>query len=851
MKMDMPEERKNNYKIYLYNTKGKSQEKFEYPLYQQCYANALEIMWKNIRHNKSIVGFLEDSHALHSNIIAFMGTRGGGKTTALSEFNSILRDYERYKSSCGRELFNREETRKEGGCFYVLRNIDASLLEKQEDIVELIWANMYRDFEIKSREHIGQRCDNYRNEEAKTIIEKFDKVYRNYKLSRERKEVLGDTPLVKLKDLASSLKTRAEFDELVKNFLSYMLSMEKQEKNDNSFLVVTVDDLDMKLESGYRFLEDLCRYMNNPRIVVLIAVDFRQMKVLSDKYFEDTLVRGESQNARYAERLSNDLLLKMLPLSNRIFLPDQKNILRNVDIVASGRETDLKQFILSKIAEKIGIYYDAKGIKQHFVMPRTLRELVQYNDFLETLYDYRSAENEADMMRLYDVNHERFNQDISESMPLRILDAGQQQVFEWILERNLEHRAEYAVSFLNSRIATFSKWIRRRKVQDTVDEQSYGYCDLLKAVYDLGRKNFDDKALVHCVLASFTSEMTREYYSYLYNKDNQGESKKSERCLESILGRTFSGTWFEGYGPVVVRTGTGGKGEEEFRIQYTYQGDMKFEYKSQIEASGDDINKLTEAISHLVPVLECAMQLFPNCYDKNKNVDAPQWHIEIRKEVSESGDKPICIISLKNDKADFDIFGFVGKEMQKEHYEQGTQNRVVAVLLESIKTFWETGKKQQLTKKEWKKCKAVLNKQSIWVKDGKRRIYFPFYNLDLAYNVIKRARKKIIREMEIAPDGIVNYLQEVYGYIAEEMSEEEEYYKKNQEKFHPKITPDLGMKFAAHPFIQKIGYRTRSRESEGKTKVIEVLNELLNEMLTEFKEQKLTEEQLAEAGIAD
>lgn len=802
-------------KIYLEKTEERKDGIIRYPLYQDCYVDAMEAMWNNIQHNKE-TDILQNPQELRSNLIAFIGVRGSGKTTALCEYNHILKRYDDYEGI----LLSEEGTSRREGWFHVLRSIDASLLEKDEDIIELIWANMYQDFDNTNERGRGSAYKDYLGEDAKKIIAHFDEVYRNYRQSRENTVLLGDTALAKLRNRASSLKTRQVCGELIVDFLNYMQNREGGKKKD-AFMVVTVDDLDLNLESGYRILENLYRYLNNPQVIVLVAIDFKQMKTLSDNHFKDTLSKGKSLSGSYnfdhAERLSNDFLLKVLPLSNRIFMPDNKNILKNVEVVDSSRRGNLKQFILSKIAEKMEIFYDAKGLKRHFCVPQTLRELVQYNDFLETLHDVEKEGTDADSkMHLYDANHERFNRDISENMALRILNLEQLDIFALILDRNIERRAEYAVNFLNSRRKDVSQSKSPQKISDSVDDNSYCYSDLLEAIYELGRECYKDKALVHCVLASFTSEMTREYYSYV-NNPNIESSQRAAGRLRNFLGNTVSGEWFKTLGPVVSMPEFIGGDAFLFPCASRVQINS-FSYYSRVSIEKVDIVCIAQRITYLVPILECLFMLFVNFYDDKERKVSPMWGLDIRVGETENGTQCEVTIDSSSSMADFDIFGFIGKEMERSDTLNGkipkcnTHKEIVELFYRELCRNAKI-RGESITGKKRKKCKDILNEASIWEGREEKKIYFPFYNLDLSYNVLKRVRRKIVHEKAVHYDELLYYLQRVYGYIAEELYGEDEYYaeiEKNINNGHKDgqrktIVPNFVDDFISHPYIQAIG----------------------------------------------
>ncbi|MCX4272289.1 MAG: hypothetical protein OSJ71_08505 [Acetatifactor sp.] len=862
--MEVLEERK----IYLEGTKKSEDTGIRYPLYTNCYANALEAMWSNIQYNKNAKA-QGAPQGLVSNIIAFMGVRGSGKTTALNEFNRILGKHDEYIAKHGKVLLpNRQnQDQKCTGGFHVLKSIDASLLEKDEDIIELIWANMFKDFEHTLKG--SSNCREYReyrenrDEATRSIVDQFDKVYKSYQQSKEKQVMLGDTVLAKLKNLASSLKTKEFCDELIEKFLKYM-HYRADGQDTNFFLVVTVDDLDLNLESGYRILENLYRYLNNPYVVVLIAVDHLQIKMISNRHFiENFYVKGKKDEplyARHAEQLSGDFLVKVLPLSNRVYMPDYRNILNKAIIVGADRSNFLKQFILGKIAEKMGIYYDAVGLKWHFSVPKTLREIVQYNDFLESLYDISDVEcGTEEIIRRYEANHERFNRNISENMGSRILNLQQQELFDKILGRNIERRAEYAVNFLNNERKITAQGENQQKLSDYVDDQNYCYSDLLEAIYSSGREDYDQKVLIHCVLASFTSEITKEYYNYA-NNPNEAAQNEAARRLESFLGNTVGGNWLNkmGFGVVADKdTNRSDTSNKTFMVQWVDKGDIcQFHYSRRLEIGEGGERDQLDVLSFIIPMLECVFALFPNYYDKDGNKAEPVWAIEI---IGEEGKTCSINVEVDNKSADFDIWGFVGKEIvteDKSKLQRQTEKIVESLLNGFIAYHKKKGKR--ITEKKKETYRKQLLEKSIWDQSKKRKIYFPFYNLDLTYNVIKRVKRKMVMET-IDKSEILTYLQRVYGHIAYELAREDQFYKEADnsiEESHgntgKSIASSFKEDFVSHPFIKAIGYRYWDKETKETITVEEKINKNdFNELLYLIFKEFHTANEMDKYAVAD
>lgn len=814
--------------------------------YKNCYSEALNVILDNlsrggirrIERRKEAFCFgtvpEDESFAENSNIIAFIGRRGSGKTTVIREFCSILRSYQNKSEKWNRVLSYKGRKDQERR-FYVMTPIDASVLDKKEDLIELIWANMYQEFE---------RCSRIRNHSCmddeldKRILREFDEVYKNYVNvgHEERREVLGESVLVKLKNISSSLKTRETFMTLVTDFLRLL---DGEDYRGDSALVITVDDLDMNIEKGYEMLDQLHKYLANRRIVILTAIDYEQMRLVCERDFLDVLTpkKGKWSNAdelkEKAKRLSNDYLLKVIPLSNRIYIPG-RDVISKRSLVAYGNQTEpIKRFLLAKIAEKMDIYYDAIGSKKHFCLPDTVREFMTYNSFLDSLISMEEIEAAEPSRRvlLYDQNHERFNRDITDRMALQILDESQLKVFELILGKNIEKRAAYAVNFIHNRLDELKKrngiydfdYVENEEsydedensFQDRVDGQNdYCYGDLLNVIYVLGRMQYSDKPLVHCLLASFTSEMVRENYSYWNNIDPEARKRAADR-LKNFLGLSFGGKWLGNNMPKAVRTNWGvtlsQEDESEFRIGYIKDGQM-----SNVEIKGyfdsDDINEIDRfafELTEMVPYLECLTLLFSNFKDDTHRNIYPQWQFELVQGSRE--DKQIRFLIRSNaTSADFDVFGFLGKEIADEDLKNRlTQSFTENITSSIVKHISKMKKHIELSEKTIKeKVEKSVRNNSIWKGTRQEETVFPYYSLDMSYNIMKRVRRKIKETGKIEAGRIYDFFLQVYGFVACELKKEEEGYAGCGEREKLKLYDN----FVQSPFINAFGIKCVERK---------------------------------------
>ena len=847
---------------------------FEFPLYRNCYKDGLFAVSRNIAYNRGEYqegkkalpvndyflegGIRHKAERENNNIFAFIGSRGSGKTTAINEFCRILYQYEdKYRK--WEDNFTERERINTDRRFYIMPPVDASSLDAGEDLMELIWANMYHAFERKAKSRGGSRYSG--DELQKTIIKEFDEVYKNYRNigHGERREILGESVLVKLKNVSSSLKTRDIFARLTENFLKLL---DEGRNSDDSYLVVVVDDLDLNLNNGYEMLEQLHKYLSDPRIIVLIAIDYRQMYKICENYFFNSMMPIHNIHDVYkkledqVKKLTNDYLLKVLPTENRIYLPGENLISREIIIEDGDSSKTVKEFILEKIARKMGIFYDGKGKKKHFCMPSTVRELITYNHFLDSLYEMKEIDQMAEKngkekgwIQLYDQNHERFNDDIANRMATQLLDEEQSALYSSIVHRNIERRAKYAVNFIQN-------WLGKKsnpegqgiKQSDNVDNLFYCYGSLLNKLYLLGREDYRDKPLVHCLLASFTSEMVREYYSWKKNGDKAARRRAQDR-LENFLGNTFGGEWSKDIAPQIIfpggnssdqkdkkeagegkaeekskenvkqtdsnvegqknEQGSEGSGnkkkEKENEINYGYTHEALISAVSistviMVNEKESSIDQVIEEILAEIPYMECFILLLSNFKDESGMKVTPEWTWKIR----ELEERISIEVRSNASQADYDIFGFIGKELNSSFYKDKFLNTMIQNIQNTLYDYAKATRQNFDTKMQ-KVLQKKITERSIWRNWKQEEISFPFYNLDLAYNVMKRAKQSILAEMSrtIKEEQIGSYLRRVYGYIAHELEEEDKYF--IQQLKIEKKNMNLKKNFLSNPYIRALG----------------------------------------------
>ncbi|MCB5544086.1 GspE family protein [Anaerostipes hadrus] len=128
-------------------------KKFEESIYSSTYKKTKSLVKKLLDESEYIeeeklrrkIGALDKKEI--NNMIAFVGKRGTGKTTAMFSFLNYLNTY-------GNSVYEEPFREIDFGSvkFHCLDFIDGGLLEKEENILHILVANMYRKFMETSEE---------------------------------------------------------------------------------------------------------------------------------------------------------------------------------------------------------------------------------------------------------------------------------------------------------------------------------------------------------------------------------------------------------------------------------------------------------------------------------------------------------------------------------------------------------------------------------------------------------------------------------------------------------------------------------------------------------------------------
>lgn len=796
-------------------------EHVQYPLYINNYEDALRVIFLSVLRKGYQKEELEEEGA---NIIPFLGKRGSGKTTAMKEFGEILNNLAK-PSECEwwinhvvSESDFQNTLKEKGFFFHVIRLIDASMLSNKEDIFELIMSEIYTLYMEERQNSCFQRKEN--NELHRKIVKDFENILQGYYAIRDsREDEFMESYIEKLAYVSRSFNLHERIGELVEEIFRNFLKCDRE-----YFIVIVLDDLDLNIDHGYEILRQLQKYFSDRHFLITFSADYDQLNHICWCHYIQEFSREKSHviEELVQERcltLAKDYIEKVLPLNNRIYMLNANDKTHKVLVVrhADKRKVTVKQYLMENIAACMHIYYDICGVKEHFIEPKTIRNLVSFDLLLKSfqyipyeLWEENkiSEEESRHYMEEYDQNHERFNGDIANRMANSFLQPKQRKEFADWLSIDLERRVESACVYMEERIPKTEKpnmekvpsmeqfidqnqngfydrkdFASEKKAQHDQDS-TYSYGALLENIYHYGRISAENKAYVKCLLASLTSEMVREKISFRLNPDERGKEKSKQR-LYCFMGNTFGNSWLG----------------EMIPGKYSYPHNINLGFQKRLlgkSKAKDLVNIPRNGTSN-----EIVLNLLRNMKSKNI-IQSLEWLL--------------CFLSIPGKFTDINEFPFqfiiadsqhTVKGKTSLHIEFNASSMICAGIwefipktleLEQYVSFIHKGIAQEL-------CNAVYLKYNIERADKKKKIedlvtaeiekesmfipylqncsdagrpVFPFYQLDLAYNVFKRTRCKLKKENPAGcnMEEVFSYITKAYEMLIKNMKEEDEKYNK-------------------------------------------------------------------------
>lgn len=352
---------------------------------------------------KNANGYKTKYQGLGNNILIYTAERGQGKTSAMQSFAEFLRDLPVRK----KVLEWITDAR-----FEVLDSIDPSALDNGENIIRVLISRLFFAVDKTNRNEAGGKNIDERafRQDRQKLLELFQRCYDNIDSLEGKRGDEARDDLENLAQLGNSAKLKENLHDLILQFLKFRLGGENE---DNSFLVIPIDDADLAMGSVFDICEDIHNYFSVPNVIVMMAVSYTQLSyAIYQKYLGQYKTLHDMQKKIPVEMKCYEMTMKYLekvfPDGHRIELPRLEEFISesNGGVIVSYAERgtekgepcllegELRDLLRFQIYWKTGVLLEGRTKGYHAFFPRTLRELTH---FLKLLCDME----EVDVAKAY------------------------------------------------------------------------------------------------------------------------------------------------------------------------------------------------------------------------------------------------------------------------------------------------------------------------------------------------------------------------------------------------------------------------------------------------------------------
>lgn len=346
-----------------------------------------------------------DSAETINTTIAFVGGRGTGKSSAMQSFSNYLqqdsfkRDYawlgdgKSLTISTSRDL----ETKLKSTRFVALPTIDSSQISKKETVVGRMSATMIAE---------------YRKQQKRLSLEQKQEFLNCAKEVNELAVLLQTGDWFKcgdklLTDTERICSMRSSVRKLVDTYLSIVCK--------DAYLIISIDDLDMSINSAHAIMEEIRQYLSIPRVVVLVSIDETLLDAVIRASIGNSLKASNSDDAHnmLIEDLSYRYLEKLFPVNRRHHTPRltgeqlrewksegivDENALKAIDTEAP---LSVRDAILHLIWRKTMLIPVCNQDGDHLLIPRNLRSLCHMVVLLRNLPDIAYEDGHKSELKNY------------------------------------------------------------------------------------------------------------------------------------------------------------------------------------------------------------------------------------------------------------------------------------------------------------------------------------------------------------------------------------------------------------------------------------------------------------------
>lgn len=383
---------------------------FEHSIMLNQYQQAIDIFDRMWAQQSKLIKELEDQKHKNdiwidnkfSNIIAFCGDRGEGKSSCMASFATMLTDkdvrgvvFDSHVSDSGsQKLFHGLDDLLPTDKIEWLDVIDPSFFDDAHNLLELLLGRICE----KANRKVKAECENDCTISAKhrKLMEQMETVKRCITTMTPQKDKKIFDSVESISELASGMQLKDELQTLFKYYLQLV---------GKECLLICIDDLDLGFEQGYKMSEMLRKYLINPYCIVLVSVKVEQLiDIIAAEHQHQ--VKDTKLDWDYCKQVAQKYVAKLLPRGDRVVMPAIEDICeRRIKLADIYNEKDkdfekltVKERVVQLIFQKTGyVFYN--GLHLSPIVPRNLRELRHLISALEELPDYRNNNGDNEIGR--------------------------------------------------------------------------------------------------------------------------------------------------------------------------------------------------------------------------------------------------------------------------------------------------------------------------------------------------------------------------------------------------------------------------------------------------------------------
>jgi len=361
-------------KFYQGEENGVIIEKNDYAnsLFKHQYRQAIKTL-SNTYETIEAVPDEDEMNVDLSNIVAFCGDRGEGKSSCMKSVVEIITNENDSEET--RDLYNGCEQFKDVK-WVKLDSIDPAMFDTKHNVLEITIGLLYSVFRAHES---AQTTESKRNR----VNDCFRKVKSDLHHLMDETSQMFDQ-LDEIDRLSASIQLRSHISQLFKTYLEYV---------NKSKILIIIDDIDLNMTRAYTMAEQIRTFLNNKHCLILMSSRIEQLQeVIATSLKKEMGAQVISSEIR---AMAVKYVTKFIPFGNRINMPKVYDVASN-SIAFYNNRKDEKPVVFDSVTMAVVelifkktryLFYNSQG-KVSPIIPNNLRSLRQLLALLLRMPDF-------------------------------------------------------------------------------------------------------------------------------------------------------------------------------------------------------------------------------------------------------------------------------------------------------------------------------------------------------------------------------------------------------------------------------------------------------------------------------